>query len=179
MLYRRAKNQGGSYFITIVTFNRHFTLAAPQQVDLLRRAFRDTLQRHPFKLDAIAVMPDHFHCILTLPRDDADYPLRVRLIKSSFTRNYKGQGGNVSASRVSKGERAVWQRRYWEHMITDEDDFIKHVEYIHYNPVKHGLVQAPRDWQWSSFQDYVKKGYYDLGWGADVPIEFSDGLVTE
>ena len=101
------------------------------------------------------------------------------MIKGHFTRKYRGGLQSGSASRAAKAERAVWQRRYWEHLIRDEDDYTRHVEYIHYNPVKHDLATAPKDWSWSSFHDFVKKGVYDVNWGAGEIITFDEGVGSE
>ena len=172
MEYRRAKFPGSSYFFTVVTHNRRAILACNENIDLLRNCFRRILQKHPFIIDAIAILPNHIHCIWTLPAGDADYSTRWRLIKSSFSRDCNPiYQGKVSNSRQAKGEKAIWQRRFWEHLIRDEADFRHHVDYIHYNPVHHGLVLAPKDWQWSSFHRYVKRGIYDLDWGCgNVPV---------
>ena len=115
------------------------------------------------------ILPDHVHMLCTLPEGDADYPARLRLIKSAFTRSFaaKDASADPSPSRAAKGERAVWQRRYWEHTIRDEGDFRAHLDYIHINPVKHGLVASPRDWPHSTFQQWVDRGAYDPWWGAD------------
>ena len=151
MEYRRAKTPGATYFFTVVTHNRRKFLCIPENIRLLRQAFREVMTDHPFKIEAIVVLPDHLHVLWRLPVDDADYSTRWRLIKSYFSRHcnptYQGQ---VSPSRQRKHEKAVWQRRFWEHQIRDEDDYIQHVEYIHYNPVKKGLVQYPEHWYYSS-----------------------------
>jgi putative transposase len=180
MQYRRSKTKGATYFFTLVTHNRRQILCQPENVDLLRGAFRYVMQKHPFKIDAIVILPDHLHCIWTLPEGDADFSTRWRLIKSYFSRQsdieYQGE---ISTSRQSKKEKAVWQRRFWEHQIRDERDFISHVDYIHYNPVSHGLVDAPKDWQYSSFHRYVRDGIYDEFWGTSQPIIFDDNIGME
>ncbi len=180
MEYRRAKTPGATYFFTLVTHNRRKFLCAPENIVLLRQAFRYVMTGHPFKIEAIVVLPDHIHSLWTLPAGDADFSTRWRLIKSYFSHHcattYQGQ---VSASRQSKQEKAVWQRRFWEHQIRDEDDFIRHVEYIHYNPVKHGLVNAPLDWAHSSFRRYVEAGRYPADWGAGVAISFPPNVGQE
>jgi len=95
------------------------------------------------------------------------------LIKSHFSRQCKNEYKNLqSASRQSKGEQGIWQRRFWEHQIRNEIDFTKHVEYIHFNPVKHGFVKLPIEWPYSSFHRYVKHGAYDSDWGAGTEIKF-------
>ena len=180
MEYRRAKSPGSSYFFTVVTHNRRAILDSEDNISLLRHCFGQVLQKHSFKIDAIVILPNHIHAVWTLPPGDADYSTRWRLIKSCFSRGCDPvYHGKVSDSRKAKGEKAIWQRRFWEHLIRDEEDFRTHVDYIHYNPVHHGLVLAPKDWQWSSFHRYVARGIYDLHWGcSDVPM-FPDSVGME
>ena len=147
MKYRRALSPGGTFFFTVVTCNRQKILADEPGISLLREAFRYVLDRHPFQMDACVELPDHIHAIWTLPEDDSDYSTRWRLIKSYFSRNLPDKSNTgLTVSRINKGEQSVWQRRFWEHQMRDEQDVQRHVEYIHFNPVKHGLVQAPIDW---------------------------------
>jgi putative transposase len=164
--YRRNFLPGGSFFFTVNLTDRNLSLLV-RHIDLLRTAFRDARRRHPFEIDAIVVLPDHLHAIWTLPEDDADFALRWRLIKSAFSRSLPG-GECISASRVSKGERGIWQRRYWEHTLRDEADFERHVDYIHFNPVKHGHARRVQDWPHSSFHRMVRLGIYPLDWAGDV-----------
>lgn len=139
MEYRRAKTPGATYFFTVVTYQRQTIFDNTVMVDLLRNCFRLVKQRHPFVIDAMVVLQEHLHCIWTLPDGDADFSMRWRLIKSEFSRHcgeeYKRQRG---ASRIGKGEQAVWQRRFWEHQIRDERDFAQHVDYIHSTPLVMG-----------------------------------------
>ena len=180
MKYLRTKISGGTYFFTLVTHNRRRFLCNPDNAGLLRQAFRYTMQRHPIEIDAFVLLPDHLHCIWTLPKDDHDFSMRWRLIKSYFSRNCSDRYDGITyKSRQSKQERAFWQRRFWEHTIRDDQDFAKHVEYIHYNPVKHGLVAAPKDWEYSSFHRYVQIGLYDEMWGAGGEILFPPEIGTE
>ena len=180
MRYQRLRVNGGTYFFTLVTHRRRRLLCTPENVYHLREAFRSVTERHPFKLDAFVLLPDHLHAIWKLPEGDDDFSMRWRLIKSAFTRRCgEACRGPASASCRRKGEQAVWQRRFWEHRIRDERDRIQHIEYIHYNPVKHGLVEAPRDWAYSSFQRYVREGMYDSEWGAGDTISFEDGVGSE
>ncbi len=180
MEYRRSKMAGGTFFFTVVTHNRRKFLCEPENIILLRRGFRQVITEFSFKVEAIVVLPNHIHCIWTLPLEDNNFSNRWRLIKNYFSRNcdvkYKGK---VSTSRKKKGEYAVWQRRFWEHQIKDENDYINHVNYIHYNPVKHGYVKAPKDWQYSSFMSYVERKVYDINWGAEEYIEFPDCIGNE
>jgi putative transposase len=131
----------------------------------------DVRERFPFGIDAVCLLPEHIHCIWTLPEGDANYSLRWKEIKRLFTKGYLeqiGSGEFRNESRLSRGEAAVWQRRFWEHTIQDEGDLNRHRDYIHYNPVKHGLVHSVVEWPWSSFHKYVRLGYYDTGWGETV-----------
>jgi len=180
MQYRRAKIKGGTYFFTVVTHNRRQFLCQPENVELLRNAFRYVMKRHPFKIDAFVLLLDHLHCIWTLPEGDEDFSNRWRLVKYYFSLNCEKQyRGDVSDSRERKNEQTIWQRRFWEHVIRDDDDYAKHVDYIHYNPVKHNLVKSPRDWEYSSFYRYVQAGVYDEMWGAEQDISFSDLVGRE
>ncbi|OKY75639.1 MAG: transposase [Desulfobulbaceae bacterium DB1] len=180
MQYRRANIKGGSYFFTVVTHQRRKILCEPENIDLLRAVFRDVLARHPFTIDAMVVLPDHLHCIWTLPAGDNDFSRRWRLIKGAFTRKCDGKHkGEASFSRQSKGEQAVWQRRFWEHLIRDEQDFHYHADYIHYNPVKHGLVSSPLHWPYSSFAKFVSAGVYSADWGADGEMKSGNPVGME
>ncbi|MDD5370545.1 MAG: transposase, partial [Anaerolineaceae bacterium] len=147
-------------------------------VDLLRSAIRSTRENHPFRLDAAVILPDHLHMIWTLPEADIDYPTRWRLIKSHFSRHWTGDPREkLSPSRAAKGERAIWQRRYWEHSIQNDDDLRRHLDYIHYNPVKHGLVHSPGEWKHSSFHQFVSQGLYLPEWGRNdsLLLDFEPG----
>lgn len=180
MQYRRAKTPGATYFFTVVTHQRQKLFQHLECLEILRQAFRTVKQKHPFTIDAIVVLPDHLHSIWTLPLDDADFSKRWRLIKSEFTRHCPAQfRRQPSAARHHKGEQALWQRRFWEHQLRDETDFVRHVEYIHYNPVNHGLVKAPKDWVYSSFHRAVRWGVYSEDWGATGRIEGWDGVGRE
>jgi putative transposase len=173
--YRRNFIAGGSFFFTVNLADRRLSLLTSHVAEL-RNAIRETRMRHPFAIDAIVVLPDHLHAVWTLPEGDADFATRWRLIKSTFSRSIPG-GERISASRAAKGERGIWQRRYWEHTIRDEVDFERHLDYIHINPVKHGLVTRVRDWPHSSFHRMVKLGIYPEDWAGDV--SGSDGGFGE
>ncbi len=180
MQYRRARTDGGSYFFTLITHKRRRILAIPENVTLLRDAFIFVMQKYPFFTDAAVILPDHVHCIWSLPKNDHDYSTRWRLIKSFFTRKCDGKYKLVpSASREKKKEQAIWQRRFWEHQLLDQRDFNAHVDYIHYNPVKHGLTKAPKDWEYSSFNRYVNDGKYESNWGAGQDIIFAPTIGKE
>lgn len=170
--YRRSFIEGGTYFFTLVTYQRQPIFADSLSQSLLQSVWVNVKSRFPFTTDALCILPDHLHCILTLPSGDANYPIRLREIKRRFTRAYLSQNKETYArnsSHLARGEATIWQRRYWEHTIQDEDDFKHHLNYIHYNPVKHGYVTRVSDWQWSSFHQYVEKGYYEKEWGENDP----------
>ena len=176
MNYRRTRIPGGIYFFTIVTYQRKAILCQREEVDLLREAFREVKKKHPFSMEAIVVLPDHMHCLMKLPDGESDYPLRIRLIKSHFSRRFRENDVENTSSRIQKGERPIWQRRYWEHAIRDDEDYRRHVEYIHYNPVKHGVADAPKEWPYSSFHHYVRRGVYEIDWGAGGELCFDDAV---
>lgn len=172
--YRRTKIQGATYFFTVNCAERRGNRILENNVDALRQVFRKVKQKHPFEIDAIVILPEHLHCIWTLPQDDADYSLRWNLIKSGFSRLIT-DGERLSESRIKRGERGIWQRRFWEHMVRDEKDFERHVDYIHWNPVKHGCVKRVRDWPYSSFHSYVRNGVYPVNWASDDEREIDAG----
>ena len=163
--YRRNFVAGGCYFFTVNLAERRLRLLT-DNIELLRAAFRDTRRRHPFTIDAIVVLPDHLHAVWTLPGGDDNFAIRWQLIKAGFSRGLP-RVERVSASRSRKGERGIWQRRYWEHTLRDEDDFARHLDYIHFNPVKHGLVDRVRDWPFSSFHRMVRLGVHPENWAGD------------
>ena len=166
MHYRRAFAPGGSFFFTVVTAARRPVLASAESVEVLRDAFRTVQKSRPFTIEAIVILPEHLHCIWTLPPGDADFATRWRLLKTWFTK-HSAPGLRVATNpaRAAKGEQALWQQRYWEHQLRDETDFARHVDYIHYNPVKHGLCAAAIDWPYSSFRRYLAAGVYAADWG--------------
>ncbi len=168
--YRRAKIEGGTYFFTVNCAERHGNNVLTENIDVLRTVFRKVMNHHPFTLDAIVVLPDHLHCIWTLPPDDADYKTRWALIKAGFSRTIR-PGERISESRRKRGERGLWQRRYWEHLIRDEKDFEHHADYIHWNPVKHGWVKRAMDWPYSSFHAYMRRGVYPDDWACEPDLK--------
>lgn len=180
MRYRRANIHGGTYFFTLVTFNRNKLFLCQDNIELLRHAFRKVKKSHPFKIDAFVLLPDHLHCIWTMPSGDADFSRRWRLIKSAFTRGCQDKFKQYNTtSRLKKKEQAVWQRRFWEHMIRDDNDLVSHIEYIHFNPVKHGLVKAPKDWEFSSFHRYVRHGLCNIDWVTAADVQNDLGSAGE
>jgi putative transposase len=190
MRYRRAKVKGGTYFFTLVTYKRIKIFTLAENVSLLRSSIKKVMHKHPFRIDAFVLLPDHLHCVWTLPQQDSDFSTRWRLIKSNFSRNFdQNTVGWVeeriptieafSASRLRKKEKQIWQRRFWEHLIRKQQDLNRHIEYIHYNPVKHGLTKAPIEWTYSSFQRYVDRGIYDAKWGSGDIVEFDETVGYE
>lgn len=164
MQYRRSVLAGGTWFFTVNLAERQQDYLV-RHVDALRQAIRQTRSRHPFDISAMVVLPDHLHAIWTLPAGDADYPLRWSLIKSAFSRSLP-KTEFIRDSRLAKRERGIWQRRYWEHQIRDETDLQVHVDYIHFNPVKHGHVKTVTEWPYSSFHRYVREGLLPADWGG-------------
>ena len=171
--YRRIRICGSTVFITLVTFGRSHIFADKKAQEILKQVWMDVARRHPFITDAICVLPDHIHTLLTLPEDSYNYSLRIREIKRLFTIKYLAkfdEANQRNLSRLRKKEATVWQRRFWEHTIRDEQDYQNHFDYIHYNPVKHGLVNNIADWPWSSFHRYVQSGVYEPDWGEGETI---------
>jgi putative transposase len=167
--YRRNFVPGGTFFFTVTVADRRSSVLT-DHIDALRQAFRTTRTERPFKIDAIVVLPEHLHIVMTLPADDSDFPGRWRRLKSLFTHDVVRRG--FCCARNARGEFALWQRRFWEHTIRDEADFERHVDYIHYNPVRHGLARQVADWPHSSFHRYVQMGVLPEDWAgvaADLP----------
>lgn len=162
--YRRNYAPGGTYFFTACLHDRSQRLLI-DHVDELRNAFRLTRNELPFEIDAIVILPEHLHAIWTLPQGDANYSTRWKRIKARFSRAIP-RGEFQSVSRHRKGERGIWQRRYWEHEIRNFEDYGRHVDYIHFNPVKHQHCLSVKDWPYSSFHRYVARGELPLDWGG-------------
>ncbi len=161
MEYRRDRTAGGSYFFTLVTFDRRPILI--DNIARLRQAFRHVRQNHPFSIEAIVILPDHLHAMWSLPEGHSDYSTRWHLIKRFFSIGFSNSSPNT------RGEKAIWQKRFWEHRIRDSDDWRHHADYIHYNPVKHGYVQSPIQWRYSSFHRFLAEGIYSPNWGESEP----------
>ena len=170
--YRRMRLPGGTYFFTLALEDRRSSLLT-ERIDDLRSAFRTVRAAHPFAIEAIVVLPSHLHCLWSLPAGDSDYSTRWRQIKAAFSRAVPA-GESVSRSRARRQERGLWQRRFWEHRVRDERGYETRFHYIHYNPVKHGLVRRVRDWPYSSFHRYVRLGVYPNDWARQVGIEAWD-----
>ncbi|TKJ36770.1 MAG: transposase [Planctomycetes bacterium B3_Pla] len=161
--YRRARFCGGYYFFTVVTYKRRKILTGDLARKHLRKAFEKIRSRRYFKTIAFCLLPEHLHCIWQLPPDDGDFSTRWSLVKRDFTMNFLKEGGDEfaqSTSRLKHRHRGVWQKRFWEHQIRDERDLQNHIDYIHYNPVKHGLAKNVDQWSWSTYHKYVESGRY-------------------
>lgn len=164
MRYRRTRTPGGTYFFTVNLADRTTDLLV-RHIDTLREALRTVKARHPFSLVAMVVLPEHLHAVWRLPPGDADFPLRWSLIKGRFSRQLPRQEP-IRSARSAKRERGIWQRRYWEHRIRDPEDLARHVDYIHYNPVKHGWVDHAEDWPHSTLHAFIRRGVVGPDWGG-------------
>lgn len=163
----RAFVPGGTFFFTLVTYRRRPLFRDAGARGLLRRSIVEVQRRRPFKVEGMVLLPDHLHCVMVLPKDDADFSTRLRKIKEGFTRSYLASGKReaaVTSGQAAKGLRGVWQQRFWEHSISDYDDFARHMNYIHFNPVRHGLATCPHGWPWSTFAKWVRAGVYRFDW---------------
>jgi putative transposase len=166
--YVRSHVPGGTFFFTVATLERRHGLLVDRVHDL-REAFREVRRVRPFEVRAIVVLPDHLHCLWTLPHEDADFSTRWRLIKTRFVSCIPAEE-RLSAKRRAKGERGIWQRRFWEHTIRDEADYAAHIDYIHYNPVKHGYVKRAAAWPHSSIHRFIADGLLASDWSAEPGI---------
>jgi putative transposase len=180
--YRRANTKGSTYFFTVNAYQRRPVLAKEPVRVALREAIALTRATHPFQIEAWVLLPDHLHCIWTLPPDDASFSVRWAMIKQHVSKRchaYAAPHGELSASRRNRKEVGLWQRRFWEHQIRDEEDFARHVDYIHWNPVKHGYVRRAADWPHSTFHRFVERGAYAKDWGGHLICENVDGSFGE
>ena len=179
--YRRWYVPGGTYFFTLVTYRRHPLFQSAVAREILGQVLREIRAEQPFEVVAIVLLWDHLHTIWALPPGDCDYSTRWRKLKGRFTRRWLQAGGRelpVSASRRSRGERGIWQRRFWELTHLEAGDLEAHLDYVHYNPVKHGYVQRTWDWPYSSFHRFVELGQYGQNWGITEP-DWISGLDLE
>jgi putative transposase len=168
--FKRIWNLGGCYFFTVNLASRENNNLLIDNIDCLREALLHVKAEHPFQIDAMVVLPEHLHCIWTLPPGDDRFDTRWYLIKSRFSRHI-AKGERISPSRMRKGERGIWQRRYWEHAIRNEEDWHRHADYIHHNPVKHGYVKQAAEWEYSTFRRFVKRGMYTKDWTSEMTEE--------
>jgi putative transposase len=160
--YKRAKQPGGTFFFTVVTHRRRKLFYEANNRLIFKKVIMEVQSTHPFNIDAWVLLPEHLHCVWTLPEGDQDFSRRWGLIKAKFSKESR------------RLARPIWQNRFWEHLIRDDRDLHKHLDYIHYNPVKHGLVESPKDWPSSSFHRYVQAGLYPENWGEGVSFESTD-----
>ena len=170
--YRRNYVPGGTYFFTVVTYLRRPMLTEELARTCLHEAIAEIQKKWSFDIVAIVSLPNHFHTVWTLPSGDAAYSLRLRRIKEEFTRHYLERGGTElpqTASREAHGQRGIWQKRFWEYTVRDEEDLKRCVDYVHWNPKKHGLVTQIKNWPWSSFHRFVEAGEYEPAWGGHDP----------
>lgn len=165
--YRRNYVAGGCYFFTVTLRSRKATTLT-DNMHLLRQAFREELNKRPFVINGIVVLPEHLHTVWTLPENDADYSGRWQAIKGSFTKALSKEG--KAGTKNKRGEYDVWQKRFWEHTLRNETDYLRHLDYIHYNPVKHGLVQYVADWPYSSFHQFVRDGILPKDWAGSKAL---------
>ena len=173
--YRRAWHPGGTYFFTVNLLQRQANDLLTGHIDALRESVISVRRRHPFSIHGWVVLPDHLHCVIELPSNDADFATRWRLIKMGFSKALPPLERR-SRVRINRGERGIWQRRYWEHLIRDEADFRAHMDYVHINPVKHGLVERVRDWPHSTFHRLAERGVYPPDWAGaeEAALGYSD-----
>ena len=164
--YIRARRHAATYFFTVNLQQRDGNRMLVEKIVELRAAFKKVRREHPFEVDAIVVLPDHLHAMWTLPVEDADFSMRWALVKAQFSRAIVAREP-VSPSRARRRERGIWQRRFYEHVIRDDRDFHAHVDYIHWNPVKHGHVERVADWPYSSFHSYVRNGWLPIDWACE------------
>jgi putative transposase len=177
--YRRLYVPGGTYFFTVVTASRRPILATDLGRQCLHEALAKVRSQVPFNIVAIVLLPEHLHCVWTLPPGDDDFSSRWADAKAEFTKRFLAGGGAevpISASRQKKGERGIWQRRFWEHLVRSEDELKRCVDYIHINPLRHGLVNRVRDWPWSTFHRFATEGEYSENWGTGIEIAFDREL---
>jgi putative transposase len=165
--YRRLWQPGGTYFFTVTLLQRRNNDLLTREIDLLRTVVADVRRRHPFHIHAWVVLPDHLHCVIELPEGDVDFSVRWRLIKMGFSKGMPATERR-SAVRRRRGERGIWQRRFWEHLIRDEDAFQAHMDYVHFNPAKHGLATQVVDWPYSTFHRLVEQDVYPADRGGSV-----------
>lgn len=170
MDYRRAWHKGGTYFFMVNCLERKGNDLLVRNIDLLRAIVAKVKRKHPFTIDAWVVLPDHMHCVIELPEGDDDFAKRIMLIKMLFSKGVPRKERRTNI-RLKRRERGIWQRRYWEHLIRNESDYRAHMDYVHINPLKHGLVKRVKDWPYSTFHRLVEKGIYSEGWGGDMEKE--------
>ena len=171
--YRRYRIPGGCYFFTVNLLDRNQSLLV-NHIGLLRVSIKVVKQKHPFHIDAWVILPDHLHCVWTLPPGDSDFSTRWKAIKTHFSKQILPTEWR-SKNRIKRGERGIWQRRFWEHAIRNDEDYAAHIDYIHFNPVKHGLVNRVADWPYSTFHRFVDNGVVASDWAGEIDMEMDVG----
>ncbi len=177
--YRRANTKGGTFFFTVVTYRRQRFLCDEHVCNALREGIRKTQSAYPFTIDAWVLLPDHLHCIWTLAPNDVNFSMRWAMIKRFVSKRCGSalfRDAWMTVSKRRRKESTIWQRRFWEHQIRDDRDYRNHMDYIHYNPVRHGLVSRVRDWRYSTFHRYVRKGVYTNNWSGGIMISSEEGF---
>jgi putative transposase len=180
--YRRIRTEGATCFFTVVTYQRQRILCHPKSLKAIKGGFADVASRLPFQTDAWVILPDHIHAVWTLPEGDSDYSTRWAIIKKDLSKHLRSlvnADAALTRSRMSHRDSTVWQRRFWEHQIRDEPDHRTHLDYIHFNPVKHGLAANPKDWPHSSFRKLAALGAYEEDWGSDGNVRFPQTIGGE
>ena len=182
--YKRTRIDGACFFFTVVTHKRQPLFNHDLSRSILRETIKKVQERFPFEIPAFCLMPDHLHCIWQMPEGDSDYSKRWSIIKRTFSQQYLASSGiNIhrNTSRINKRELGIWQRRFWEHRCRDRDDYYNHINYIHYNPIKHKLVNSLKDWPYSTYHKFFDNGYYTgFNWDEflknemDTQIEFNE-----
>ena len=170
--YKRYYVPGGTYFFTVVTYKRHPFFKSKVAIDLLRQSWLDVRAELPFTNIASVLLPDHFHCLWSLPQGVDDFSTRIKRIKDGFTEAWLASGGYevpVTESQKKNGNRGIWHPRFWEHWIRDTEDLENHLDYIHYNPTKHGYQLRPANWPYSTIHKYIRMGHYHKDWGSSIP----------
>lgn len=158
--YRGYKTPNATIFITCVTRNRYPYLKSKSDIDLFFRTLLEVMEIHPFEHLAYVILPDHFHCLIKSDHPSGNFSIIMHSIKRNFTRNYK-------VAHSIQQPLSTWQRGFWDHVIRDEKDFEAHLDYIHWNPFKHGYVKKPEDWQYSTYREWLSDGFYEPDWGSD------------
>ena len=167
--YRRPDAAGATFFFTVITLNRRAILTEPVSRQALRESIQEVREDMPFEIDSWVLLPDHLHAMWTLPPEDGNFSIRWGRIKKGFTsrvRSFFDEPALLTSSRRMRRESTIWQRRFWDHQIRNEADYRRHMDYVHYNPVKHGLVRRAADWPYSSIHRWVKRGLYSADWGV-------------
>ena len=180
--YRRTFVKGGYYFFAVVSYDRQRFFHETAAREILHKVFDEVRNKRPFEIIAMVLLPEHLHCVWKLPEGDSDFSTRWRLIKTKFTKTYLGNGGKEilqSNSRKKKQQRGIWQRRFWEHRIRDRKDLQRHIDYIHYNPIKHNLVKDLANWPWSTYHKYIESGKYSKAYFTDIQEELNEMFVYE